>query len=161
MEIETGIVKIPVGEVKLEADLRFDDSFQGLVIFAHGSGSSRKSPRNNFVSDVIIERGIGTMLFDLLTENEDRIYQNRFDIPLLTSRLTGVTGWIQEKYELGNLSIGYFGASTGAAAALNGAVQEGSTIQAVVSRGGRVDMATDALPKIQAATLFMVGGNDP
>jgi pimeloyl-ACP methyl ester carboxylesterase len=153
-------LSIPVDGVELEGELLVPDGATGLVVFAHGSGSSRHSPRNNFVAEVIRDRGLGTLLFDLLTEAEDRDRDNRFDIPLLTERLLGVTDWLCEREDTGSLPLGYFGSSTGAAAALRGAAREGTDIAAVVSRGGRVDMAEAALPDVEAATLFVVGGAD-
>ncbi len=151
---------IPVDDVELEAMLEVPDGAPGVVIFAHGSGSSRKSPRNNFVAEVIRDRGLGTLLFDLLTEPEDQYRSNRFDIPLLTDRLVGVTEWLRSHTETTPGSLGYFGSSTGAAAALRGAARHPDTIDAVVSRGGRVDLAEEALDAITAPTLFIVGGAD-
>lgn len=151
---------IPVGDVALEGDLRVPDGANGLVLFAHGSGSSRKSPRNNAVAEVLRDRGLGTLLFDLLTEEEDRVRANRFDIPLLTDRLVGATRWAREQEEAAGLDLGYFGASTGAAAALRASVRAGDHVRAVVSRGGRVDMAEEALDEVRAPTLFVVGGDD-
>lgn len=132
----------------------------GIVLFAHGSGSSRLSPRNAFVGQVLGSSGIATMLFDLLTEEEDRTYENRFDIDLLTERLLSTTEWLKKQPRLQHLTIGYFGASTGAAAALKAAAALGPDIRAVVSRGGRPDLAGPDLPHVQAPTLLIVGGND-
>lgn len=131
-----------------------------LVIFAHGSGSSRLSPRNTYVAEILQRGGIGTLLFDLLTEREDENYETRFDIDLLTKRLEIATSWV--KQNLGeSLSIGYFGASTGAAAALKAAAHLGKKeISAVVSRGGRPDLAFGDLAKVSVPTLLIVGGND-
>ena len=131
----------------------------GVVVFAHGSGSSRLSPRNRFVADYLHGEGIGTLLFDLLTEVEDRDYETRFDIDLLTHRLLGATHWLTQQADAGILPIGYFGASTGSAAALKAAA-DNAAIKAVVSRGGRPDLAIDALPRVQAPTLLIVGGDD-
>jgi dienelactone hydrolase len=131
----------------------------GVVVFAHGSGSSRLSPRNRFVADYLHGEGIATLLFDLLTEAEDRDYETRFDIDLLTHRLLGATHWLTQQAGAGALPIGYFGASTGSAAALKAAA-DNAAIKAVVSRGGRPDLAIDALPRVQAPTLLIVGGND-
>ncbi|AOW80892.1 hypothetical protein HTSR_1722 [Halodesulfurarchaeum formicicum] len=152
-------VQIPAGAVELPGALSIPADAPGLVVFAHGSGSSRLSPRNNFVADVIREAGLGTLLFDLLTEEEDRIRENRFDIPLLTDRLVAVTEWLRDRPATQGLHVGYFGSSTGAAAALRGAARR-DDIDAVVSRGGRVDMASDVLGEITAPTLFIVGGED-
>ena len=152
------LVRIPVDGVELEATFDVPAGAPGVVVFAHGSGSSRKSPRNNYVARVIRERGLGTLLFDLLTETEDRQRQNRFDISLLTDRLTSVTEWVWEQEP--GLAVGYFGSSTGAAAALRGAARYGSDIDAVVSRGGRVDIAEDSLYAVTAPTLCIVGGAD-
>lgn len=154
------LVTIPVGDVDLEGELVVPDGATGIVVFAHGSGSSRHSPRNNAVAETLRERGLGTLLFDLLTEGEDRDRENRFDIPLLTDRLVGVTRWLQDRPEAVDLAVGYFGASTGAGAALRGAARLGSGVAAVVSRGGRVDMAAEILEEVAAPTLFVVGGDD-
>jgi len=154
------LVHIPVDDVELEGMLDVPDGARGLVVFAHGSGSSRKSPRNNFVAEVIRERGLGTLLFDLLTEEEDQIRDNRFDIPLLTDRLVAVTEWLRTRDSTRDLNVGYFGSSTGAASALRAAARLEDDINAVVSRGGRVDMASDILDEITMPTLFIVGGAD-
>ena len=154
------LVSIPVDEVVLEGMLEIPERSTGLVVFAHGSGSSRKSPRNNFVAEVIRERGLGTLLFDLLTEEEDQIRDNRFDIPLLTTRLVAVTEWLRDRDDTADLNVGYFGSSTGAASALRAAAHRGDDIGAVVSRGGRVDMAEERLDEVRAPTLFIVGGAD-
>lgn len=154
------LVSIPVDDVELEGMLEIPNGATGLVVFAHGSGSSRKSPRNNFVAEVIRERGLGTLLFDLLTEEEDQIRDNRFDIPLLTTRLVSVTEWLRDRDDTADLNVGYFGSSTGAASALRAAARRGDDIDAVVSRGGRVDMAEERLGEVRAPTLFIVGGDD-
>lgn len=153
-------VTIPIEDVELEGLLEIPEGATGLVVFAHGSGSSRKSPRNNFVADVIRERGLGTLLFDLLTEEEDQVRENRFDIPLLTDRLVAVTKWLQTRNDTRELNVGYFGSSTGAASALRAAARLDGPVGAIVSRGGRVDMANEVLDEIQAPTLFIVGGAD-
>lgn len=153
-------MSIPVGDVELEGMLAVPEGASGLVVFAHGSGSSRKSPRNNFVAEVIRDRGLGTLLFDLLTEAEDRDRENRFDVPLLTDRLVGATEWLWNRDATRDLNVGYFGSSTGAAAALRAAARLGDDADAVVSRGGRVDMATEVLAEIRVPTLFVVGGAD-
>ncbi|MDH3671985.1 MAG: dienelactone hydrolase family protein [Gammaproteobacteria bacterium] len=132
----------------------------GIVLFAHGSGSSRLSPRNTLVAQVLRSGGMATLLFDLLTEAEDQIYKSRFDIDLLTERLLSTTEWLQQQPQFQELVIGYFGASTGAAAALKAAATLGSDIRAVVSRGGRPDLAGPDLSRVQAPTLLIVGGND-
>ncbi len=154
------LVHIPIDFFKLEGSLALPRHSPGLVVFAHGSGSSRFSPRNNFVARVLREAGIGTLLMDLLTEEEDKVYQTRFNIDLLTERLLLATKWLQEQQHTKDLMIGYFGASTGAAAALKAAAVVGSKIGAVVSRGGRPDLAEEALSRVQSPTLLIVGGND-
>ncbi|TFG26462.1 MAG: alpha/beta hydrolase [Promethearchaeota archaeon] len=155
------IVSIPVrNNVQLEGKLIVEKDSIGLVIFSHGSGSSRKSPRNNHVADILRGEKISTLLFDLLTEREDLNYENRFDIPLLTERLVDVTKWVQSREITKNLKIGYFGASTGAASALRASVKIKNDINALVSRGGRVDMAEMVLDQVNSATLFIVGSND-
>ena len=154
------IVQIPAASVQLEGALALPEHAQGLVVFVHGSGSSRFSPRNSFVARVLREAGIGTLLMDLLTEEEDATYAMRFDIDLLTDRLLLATHWLQEQPDTKQLVIGYFGASTGAAAALKAAAALGSSIGAVVSRGGRPDLAEEALMHVQSPTLLIVGGND-
>ncbi|KAB1187941.1 MULTISPECIES: dienelactone hydrolase family protein [Haloferax] len=153
-------VTIPAGGVELEGDLGIPADASGLVVFAHGSGSSRKSPRNNYVADVIRQHGVGTLLFDLLTEKEDETYETRFDIPLLVERLLAATEWLRSRDETRDLKIGYFGSSTGAAAALLAAAELGDETGAVVSRGGRVDLADERLSEVTAPTLFVVGGAD-
>ena len=153
-------LEIPIGSITLKGRFCLPDNAKGLVLFSHGSGSSRKSPRNNFVAEVLQKKGLGTLLFDLLTESEDRVYENRFDIGLLTRRLIEVTQWIMV-YNYGKkLPIGYFGASTGAASALRAAAHFRDQIAAVVSRGGRPDLAMGDLPKVTAPTLLLVGGQD-
>jgi putative phosphoribosyl transferase len=132
----------------------------GLVLFAHGSGSSRHSPRNNFVADALRQAGLATLLFDLLSETEAEDRVNVFDIGLLANRLVAATAWARSFAKTRSLPIGYFGASTGAAAALVAAAQLGDGIGAVVSRGGRPDLAGDALPRVKAPTLLIVGGRD-
>jgi len=155
------LVDIPVegGDVHLEGELIVPDGASGLVVFAHGSGSSRKSPRNNYVAEVIRDAGVGTLLFDLLTEAEDTDYETRFDIPLLTERLLAVTDWLATREETMDLTVGYFGSSTGAAAGLRAAARNPEA-GAVVSRGGRVDLAEAVLADVDAPTLFVVGGAD-
>jgi putative phosphoribosyl transferase len=158
--MHTEIVRIPVNGAHIEGALELPDQPVGLVLFAHGSGSSRHSPRNNYVARVLREHGVGTLLMDLLTPEEDRDYSRRFDIDLLVDRLLAAARWVKEKSETAALPVGYFGASTGAAAALRAAALEESIV-AVVSRGGRPDLAPPAaLRKVKAPTLFLVGGQD-
>lgn len=159
-EFQTQTVYISVDPVRLEGTLALPQGAKATVIFAHGSGSSRFSPRNRHVAQVLHAAGIGTLLFDLLTRDEDSAYENRFNIALLTERLKAVTRWLKDQPESSGLSIGYFGASTGAAAALWAAADLGPEIKAVVSRGGRPDMAERVLGKVQAPTLLIVGGYD-
>lgn len=155
------LVHIPADNVHIEGMLELPENAQGLVLFAHGSGSSRHSPRNNYVAKVLRNGGIGTLLMDLLTPEEDMDYQTRFDIPLLTRRLLAATRWIKNDKRLAHLPIGYFGASTGAAAALQAAAASGDEISAVVSRGGRPDMAgAHDLKQVKCPTLLLVGGLD-
>ncbi len=159
------LISINTDGASLEGSLELPPGANAIVIFAHGSGSSRHSSRNKFVAGIIREAGIGTLLFDLLTAEEDTIYENRFDIPLLTERLLATTRWLKEesqaeRFGTGGLSVGYFGASTGAAAALSAAAVLGSEIGAVVSRGGRPDLASEALGRVQSPTLLIVGGRD-
>jgi len=154
------IVHIPANGIKLEGALVIPSEAQGIVLFAHGSGSSRHSPRNNFVAQVLHNAGMGTLLMDLLTRQEDSIYENRFNIDLLTGRLERATQWLMEQPQSKPLATGYFGASTGAAAALQAAVTFGATIGAVVSRGGRPDLAMAALDRVESPTLLIVGGLD-
>src|SRR5580704_8058292 len=157
-------VRIPCGAVTLEGALAVPTGAKGVVVFAHGSGSSRHSPRNQFVARVIRESGNGTLLFDLLTaeeEIEDNVTRNlRFDIALLASRLAEVTRWLVAQQAARDLGIGYFGSSTGAGAALVAAAEVGQRIDAVVSRGGRPDLAGNALSLVQSPTLLIVGGYD-
>ncbi|MBH2044589.1 MAG: alpha/beta hydrolase [Comamonadaceae bacterium] len=155
------LVRIPVDSGHIEGALVQPLDSQGLVLFAHGSGSSRHSPRNNYVARVLRERGLATLLVDLLTPEEDRAYATRFDIPLLTRRLLEVTDWARRQPATALLPMGYFGASTGAAAALSAAAAQGAGIQAVVSRGGRPDLAPDRdLARVHCPTLLLVGAGD-
>ncbi len=151
---------IKLKELTLEGNLVVPNNAIGLVLFSHGSGSSRLSPRNGYVAKVLQKEGLATLLFDLLTEAEDTIYHNRFDIDLITDRLIDVTNWVRDQKEVEALPIGYFGASTGAASALRAAAYFGKKIKAVVSRGGRPDLANDALFKVTSPTLLIVGGWD-
>ena len=154
------LVKIPVDSLVLSGDLAIPPSARSLVIFAHGSGSSRRSPRNRFVASVLQNASIGTLLFDLLTAREDTDYKMRFDIELLTGRLEALTLWVQTQPDLADLPIGYFGASTGAAAALGAAADLPERIHAVVSRGGRPDLCPRDLKLVKCPTLLIVGGLD-
>jgi putative phosphoribosyl transferase len=154
------LVQIPADTATLEGELILPPGASGVVAFAHGSGSSRHSPRNTFVAGVLQAAGLGTLLFDLLTRAEDTDYETRFDIALLTRRLIAATLWLQQQPQTKTLALGYFGASTGAAAALQAAAALGSAIQAVVSRGGRPDLAGSALAQVWAPTLLLVGGED-
>ncbi|MER0171501.1 MAG: alpha/beta hydrolase [Nitrosomonas sp.] len=154
-------VKIPAGSVELSGELVLPPEASGVVLFAHGSGSSRFSPRNTYVANVLQQHGIGTLLFDLLTRAEDQDYAQRFDIDLLTQRLLAATDWLQKNPETKALKAGYFGASTGAAAALQAAAKMQDAIAAVVSRGGRPDLAgAVALNQVTAPTLLIVGSAD-
>ncbi|MHB1577739.1 MAG: dienelactone hydrolase family protein [Acidithiobacillus ferrooxidans] len=153
-------VHISAEGVRLEGNWVIPENALGLVLFAHGSGSSRLSPRNNYVAQVLRDGGIATLLFDLLTEEEDRVYATRFDIGLLSERLALATRWTQRQPEAAGLPLGYFGASTGAAAALRAAAQFGGAIAAVVSRGGRPDLTGPAISRVTAPTLLIVGGLD-
>jgi putative phosphoribosyl transferase len=157
-------VRIPCGAVTLEGALAIPPGANGVVVFAHGSGSSRHSPRNQFVARVIRESGNGTLLFDLLTaeeEIEDNVTRGlRFDIGLLASRLVEVTRWLVTQPAARDLGIGYFGSSTGGGAALVAAAEVGQRIDAVVSRGGRPDLAGHSLARVQSPTLLIVGGYD-
>jgi alpha-beta hydrolase superfamily lysophospholipase len=156
------LVHIPVDGVQIEGMLELPPNAQGIVLFAHGSGSSRHSPRNNFVAKELHAQHLGTLLLDLLTVGEDLDYQTRFDIPLLTHRLLVATRWVLQHPATQRLPIGYFGASTGAAAALQAAAAVSDTIKAVVSRGGRPDLAGHHdLARVAAPTLLLVGGHDP
>lgn len=154
------LVKIKIDDIILEGMLEIPKNAKSIVLFSHGSGSSRLSPRNVFVADVLKKAGLGILLVDLLTEKEDEIYATRFDINLLTKRLIGIAQWLNKQSETKNLSIGIFGASTGAASALRVAANLGNKIKAVVSRGGRPDLAMDVLDKIVSPVLLIVGGND-
>ena len=153
-------VIIPVKTIELKGNLRLSGTNKGIIVFSHGSGSSRTSTRNNYVADLLLEQGYSSMLFDLLTEKEDTIYENRFDIELLTKRLIGATKWVQTYKDTEFLPIGYFGASTGAASALCAAAQLPKLIKAIVSRGGRPDMALSILKQIHIPTLLLVGELD-
>ncbi|WP_121343281.1 dienelactone hydrolase family protein [Flavobacterium sp. 120] len=151
---------IPLSSVTLKGDLIIPENARGIVIFSHGSGSSRFSSRNRMVAELIQKQNIGTFLFDLLTEEEDELYENRFNIDLLSDRLIETTQWLMDYKSTSDLPIGYFGASTGAASALRAAAYFKTKIKAVVSRGGRPDLAITELPQVTAPTLLIVGGLD-
>lgn len=157
-------VKIPIDKKTLEGDLTIPKNAVGIVVFAHGSGSGRFSPRNQFVAQALNEKGIATLLCDLLTkkeEEEDNVTMAlRFDIDMLAERVVGVTDWLLADPSTKMLPVGYFGASTGAAAALIAAAKRDLFVKAVVSRGGRADMAEKYLPRVKAPTLLIVGGRD-
>ena len=155
------LVHVPVNGVVLEGALSVPPGAQGVVLFAHGSGSSRLSPRNNFVARILQRAGLATLLIDLLTREEDQDHATRFDIPLLTRRLTTTARWLRAQPTTCTLSIGLFGASTGAAAALQAASVMDAQIAAVVSRGGRPDLASStALADVRSPVLLIVGGHD-
>jgi len=163
---QTGIarardVQIRSGTAMLHGDLSIPTGAQGVVLFAHGSGSSRHSPRNQFVARTIREAGVGTLLFDLLTAEEEAVDARtghlRFDIGLLAARLIDATYWLKGEYYL---RVGYFGSSTGGGAALVAAAELGEIVSVIVSRGGRPDLAGDALPQVKSPTLLIVGGLD-
>lgn len=157
-------VQIPLAGVAIEGMLGVPDDAPGVVVFAHGSGSGRFSPRNQYVAGLLREAGIGTLLIDLLTPQEEMLdlqtAELRFDIPLLARRVVGATDWLMEQPSAEGLPIGYFGASTGAAAALVAAAQRPGAVTAVVSRGGRPDLAGESLPRVQSPTLLIVGQLD-
>src|SRR6266702_1919584 len=157
-------IQIPAGRAVLSGNLTIPENAMALVLFAHGSGSGRHSPRNQFVARILNRAGLGTLLFDLLTSDEEAldIYtrEHRFNIGLLAERLVHATKWARQQEETRDQRIGYFGSSTGGAAALVAAAELPQHVGAVVSRGGRPDLAGDALPKVQAATLLIVGGED-
>jgi putative phosphoribosyl transferase len=157
-------VMVSAGPVELEGDLGVPENAAGVVLFAHGSGSGRQSPRNRFVARALQRAGLATLLIDLLTPEEERVDLRtghlRFDIGLLAERLVGATNRLMENPDTRGLRIGYFGASTGAGAALVAAAERPDAVGAIVSRGGRPDLAGDALPLVAAPTLLIVGGND-
>jgi putative phosphoribosyl transferase len=163
--VSSEAIAIPIGSgQQIEADLRVPERATGLVVFAHGSGSSRFSSRNRAVAETLQRRGLGTLLLDLLTRAEElvdvRTTEYRFDIDRLGTRVVAATDWLKNREDLLWLPIGYFGASTGAAAALIAAADRPEAVRAVVSRGGRPDLAGSALPKVKAPTLLIVGGHD-
>jgi putative phosphoribosyl transferase len=154
-------VAIRASGVFLPGSLTLPVAPRGIVLFAHGSGSSRTSPRNLFVARTLHDAGLGTLLFDLLTPAEDRVHATRFDIPLLAGRLAEATAWLRRERDTGDVPLGYFGASTGAGAALLAASMPGAAVGAIVSRGGRPDLAgAQALARVTAPTLLIVGGED-
>ncbi len=157
-------MRISAGDADLEGTLTIPDKSRGLVLFAHGSGSSRLSPRNRYVAELLNGAGLATLLFDLLTPQEEvidlRTTHLRFNIPLLAERVVQATKWVGEQEQVKSLPIGYYGASTGAAAALVAAAEMPRAVAAVVSRGGRPDLAGPALRRVRAATLLIVGGAD-
>ncbi len=161
---EESLVRVAAGPVTLEGNLSLPERARGIVLFAHGSGSSRHSPRNRYVARVLNEAKLATLLVDLLTPDEEavdlRTAHLRFDIRLLAGRLVGVTDWLTQYPDTRELRIGYFGASTGAAAALVAAARRPDAVGAIVSRGGRPDLAGPALARVRAPTLLIVGGND-
>jgi putative phosphoribosyl transferase len=154
------VIQIPVNHEELTGELIMPGKATSLVIFSHGSGSSRFSSRNIFVAEELQRKNIGTFLFDLLTRQEDEQYENRFNIELLTERLIHVTKYISTHPKLSDLKLGYFGASTGAASALKAAAALPDLIHSVVSRGGRPDLAMDVIARVEAPTLFIVGERD-
>jgi dienelactone hydrolase len=162
---EERLVHVAAGSVTLEGNLSLPVGARGIVLFAHGSGSSRHSTRNRYVARLLNEVKLATLLIDLLTSDEEKIDQRtahlRFDIGLLAGRLIGATDWLTQYPDTRDLRVGYFGASTGAAAALVAAAERPQAVGAVVSRGGRPDLAGSALPRVKAPTLLIVGGNDP
>ena len=157
-------VILSLDSIVLAGELEIPGGATGVVMFAHGSGSSRLSPRNRYVAQVIREAGVGTLLFDLLTPEEEQVDQQtrhlRFNIPLLAGRLVAATEWVQRQPDIGHLCVGYFGASTGGGAALIAAATLSGKVGAVVSRGGRPDLAGDFLPQVLAPTLLIVGDQD-
>jgi putative phosphoribosyl transferase len=163
-EMEECAVRLTLAGATLDGGLCIPPGARGVVLFAHGSGSSRLSPRNQFVARELRNAGMATLLFDLLTREEERIdafsAELRFDIRFLAQRLIAATDWLSARPDARALNIGYFGASTGAGAALVAAAERPDVLKAIVSRGGRPDLAADALPKVKAPTLLIVGGND-
>ena len=157
-------VRIPAGRATLHGNLTIVDGASALVLFVHGSGSSRLSPRNQFVARTLNNAGLATLLFDLLTPEEESVdawtREHRFDISMLAERLIQATNWAKQQAQARDLGIGYFGSSTGGGAALLAAAELPREVGAVVSRGGRPDLAGDALPKVEAPTLLIVGGED-
>lgn len=151
---------IPCGEVRLRGSLHLPSPCEAVVVFAHGSGSGRHSPRNRYVASVLQDAGLGTLLLDLLTPDEEAVRANVFDIALLAGRLMTASGWLGTRHDTSSSRVGYFGASTGAGAALWAAAEAGARVAAVVSRGGRPDLAGPRLAAVRAPTLLIVGGDD-
>jgi pimeloyl-ACP methyl ester carboxylesterase len=162
--LQDRLVSVPAGKAQLQGNLRIPPAAEGIVVFAHGSGSGRHSPRNRFVAEVLVNTGLATLLIDLLTQEEEMIdlqtAELRFNIPLLAERLGGVTDWLTGEASTAGLAVGYFGASTGAAAALIAAADRPGTVRAIVSRGGRPDLAAPVLGRVVQPTLLIVGGED-
>jgi len=162
--VEQRSLRVPIDDIHLDGDLTLPSTARGLVLFAHGSGSSRHSPRNRFVASSLVESGMATFLVDLLTPDEEAVDERtgrlRFDIGLLAERLGRATDWLAQQPALSALVVGYFGASTGAAAALVAAAARPDRVHAIVSRGGRPDLAGPALSAVRAPTLLIVGGRD-
>lgn len=158
-------ITIQIGEVVLNADFRIPEGAASAIVFAHGSGSSRKSPRNRYVAQILQQSGFATLLLDLLTLDEERADRERahlrYDIPFLANRLVEVTRWVEQHPVLGKSPIGYFGASTGAGAALMAAARLPDAVGAIVSRGGRPDLAASTLPNVKAPTVLIVGKREP
>ncbi|MBZ5608701.1 MAG: dienelactone hydrolase family protein [Acidobacteriia bacterium] len=165
LAIEHLQVNVPVDSLELEGTLSVPTAASGVVLFAHGSGSSRRSPRNRYVADMLNESGLATLLIDLLSEDEQQVDLQtahlRFDIPMLARRLEAITEWLVRHPDVANLKAGLFGASTGASAALVAAAELPNLVDAVVSRGGRPDLAGASLERVEAPTLLIVGGADP
>jgi len=164
MPIEQSLVSVNTGEVELEGFLSIPENATSLIVFVHGSGSSRHSPRNQAVAEEFNDYGMGTLLFDLLTAEEEVVdietRELRFDIPMLANRVVGTIDWLAENETTKKMSVGLIGSSTGAAAALIAAAKRAKTVRCVVSRGGRPDLAGGSLPLVYAPTLFIVGAND-
>jgi len=162
--LQDRLVSVPAGKAQLHGNLRIPPAAEGIVVFAHGSGSGRHSPRNRFVAEVLVNTGLATLLIDLLTQEEEMIdlqtAELRFNIPLLAERLGGVTDWLTGEPSTAGLAVGYFGASTGAAAALIAAADRPGSVRAIVSRGGRPDLAAPVLGRVAQPTLLIVGGED-
>lgn len=158
--VSQGEVSVPVGPVAIAGHFVVPQGARGVVLFSHGSGSSRHSPRNNYVAKVLQEAELATFLFDLLTPEEDAVQTNRLNIDLLTERLVALTHWLKGQPSTGHLPIGYFGASTGAASALRAAARLGERVKAVVSRGGRPDLAIAKVAQVTAPVLLLVGSLD-
>jgi len=162
--LDERVAQIPAGSETLEGNLSIPDRARAVILFAHGSGSSRHSPRNRFVARVLNDAGLATLVTDLLTADEEEVDEVtrhlRFDITLLAQRLVAITDWLAVQPEAQEMRIGYFGASTGAAAALVAAAERPAVVGAIVSRGGRPDLAGPALLRVRAPTLLIVGGND-